>query len=313
MEPTHTFVISADDAGQRLDQFLTTQLPDLTRSQIQKFITKGAAQRNGQQATKHVKIKEGDTVTINTALDITPPAVVKTIEDSTHLVPTILAETDDYIVIEKPSGLLVHPTDHDEPYTLMHWLVKKYPKVASVGESHRAGIVHRLDKEVSGVMVLCKTQQMFLHLKAQFKNRKVKKKYMALVHGVIDEVEGDIDFPIARSASQGKMAARPQSQGGKDALTQYNVVKRFNHHTIVHAFPKTGRTHQIRVHFFALGFPIVGDPLYVQKKFATDKIGKAATRIFLHSTELTFTDLDGEQQMFVSALPEELETTLNTL
>ena len=311
MNPTHIFTITADDAGQRLDQFLTTQLPELTRSQIQKLITNNAAQRNGVTAIKHVKVKEGDVVTIDTGLDITPPTIVKTIEDSSHLVPTILEETDEYIVLEKPSGLLVHPTDHDEPHTLMHWLTKRYPETVTVGEAHRAGIVHRLDKEVSGVMVVCKTQTMFEHLKTQFKNRLVTKQYITLVHGVIDEVEGDIDFPIARSDS--RMAARPHSQGGKDALTHFTVEKRFGHHTLVHAFPKTGRTHQIRVHFFATGFPIVGDPLYVQKKFTRDKIGKATPRIFLHSTVLTFTDRNDEKKQFHSPLPEELDTLLQTL
>ena len=228
-------------------------------------------------------------------------------------VPNIIAQTQEYLVIEKPSGLLTHPTEKNEPHTLTDWLVEQYPEIQSVGDPNRPGIVHRLDKLVSGVMVVARTEQMYAHLKDAFHNREVHKTYLALVHGAIEADEGVIDFSIARAKHGRGMAARPKNQHGRDALTEYLVLDRFVNHTYVQVEPKTGRTHQIRVHLFALNTPIVKDPLYWQKRYKNEKIAQRTPRIFLHATRLSFTDLEGAVVDFESPLPQELQDVLNSL
>jgi 23S rRNA pseudouridine1911/1915/1917 synthase len=234
--------------------------------------------------------------------------------------PKIVAKTDDYIVVEKPTGLLTHPTMADEKNSLSGWLVKKFPEIKKVGDDPelRPGIVHRLDKEASGLLVVARTQKMFDHLKEQFKNRTIEKEYYALVH---DQVARDweiLNFPIARSETSERMAARPIradeiiEEGEKEAKTEFMVEKRFVNFTLLRVTLHTGRMHQIRVHFLAYNHPLVGDPLYIQKKRKRawdDKLG----RLFLHSTKLSFTDLNGEKQSFESPMPPELNKFLEQL
>ncbi len=230
----------------------------------------------------------------------------------------LLTETKNYLILDKPSGLLAHPTAKNEKETVVSWILKKYPEVAEVGDNTdvRPGIVHRLDKDVSGVMLVARTQEFFDYIKNQFQDRKIEKKYTALVHGVVEPDLGKIDFSIARSKTRvkkGKMVARPKSQEGKDAITFFEVEKRFVNHSLVLAKPKTGRTHQIRVHLFAFNHPIVGDKIYYNKKFGRDKIEKMSNRIFLHASELGFVDMEGEKQKFSSDLPNDLKNILEKL
>lgn len=238
----------------------------------------------------------------------------------------IIRETPDFIVIEKPAGLLVHPTVHHEGPTLVDELVAHYPKIKQVGDNHeRPGIVHRLDREVSGLMVIAKTPEMFEHLKQQFAGRTVHKEYLALIHGKLPKDEGEIGFVIARSRRGGRMAARPSSQEGREAKTTYEVTRRFPNATLVRVLPETGRTHQIRAHFHALGHPLVGDRLYRTKrqrrkelqKFKgeeTQMLGKQKIpRLMLHATRLSFPDLDGKIQTFESSIPPEFNAFLNSL
>lgn len=235
----------------------------------------------------------------------------------------ILAETSDYLVINKPSGMLVHPTQAKEKNTLADWLVKKYPEIKNVGDSsERPGIVHRLDKDASGVLVVAKSQKMFEYLKKQFQDRKVEKQYLVLVYGKIQSNEGIIDFAIDRG-QEGKMVARPKldklkiknvgkEQPGREAVTDFWVEKRFTRFTLVSAKIHTGRTHQIRVHFFAYGHPVVGDRLYFNKKLFK-KSDKKIERLFLHAEKLCFSDLDGEKKCFESKLPEDMRSYLKDL
>ena len=249
-----------------------------------------------------------------------------------ELVPEIIEETPEYLVINKPAGLAVHAGGNLKEPTLADWLLANYKKIKDVGDDPvRPGIVHRLDKEVSGLMVIAKNQKSFDSLKNQFKDRKVQKEYTALVHGKLSRDWGEINFPIARSQEGYKMAALPsgseellsrrhpkdRDHGNIDswmksrtALTEFTVIKRFVNHTLLKVNIKTGRTHQIRVHFFALGHPLVGDNLYSTRKTDVKNKKIALGRVFLVANHLNFHDLKGEERDFKIALPQELEKAM---
>lgn len=301
-------IVTPENEGQRIDQFLVAQLAVYSRAQIQKMMAEGAVLVQEKAVSKHYAVRAGEEITIKPITRKKPAASSRTSKNATEDAPPapepiLLAETPDYLVIEKPSGLLVHPTEKKEKKTLMHWFLAQYPEIKKVGDKQRPGIVHRLDKDVSGVMVIARTPGMHALLKQQFRDRLVHKVYTALVHGRIPSEEGDMRFSIARSNRMGAMAARPENQEGRPAHTYFEVLTHFPNHTLVLAEPKTGRTHQIRVHFFALGNPIVGDPIYRLDKYHKDSLGKTAPRIFLHATELSFTDMSGARVTYTSTLP----------
>lgn len=237
--------------------------------------------------------------------------------------PTIIADTPDYAVINKPAGLLAHPTVKKESATLANWLVNKYPEIKAVGESpERPGIVHRLDREASGVMVVAKTQSMFDHLKKQFQERDVEKQYVVLVHGRVAKDHGFIDFPIGRGEA-GRMASRPNrdpltlaalnhEEDDKTAVTEFLVKTRFTRFTLLEVTIHTGRMHQIRVHFFAYNHPVVGDTIYMNKKLNL-KRDHALGRLFLHAQKLCFANLAGERVCYEAELPDELKKFLEQL
>lgn len=249
--------------------------------------------------------------------------------------PEIIFEADDYLVINKPAGLAVHGGGNIKDTTLADLLIERYPKIKTVGDDPvRPGIVHRLDKEVSGLMVIAKNNETFLHLKNQFKDRDINKEYIALVNGKILNDYGTIDFPIKRSREGYKMAAMPHNtanllsrrkptdrdQGNlegmfksREAITEYNVIKRFINYTLVQVKIKTGRTHQIRVHFFALGYPLVGDSLYFNKKSKAQNKKANLGRIFLTANKLSFKDRAGEKKNFSLEIPAELTDFLKTI
>ncbi len=204
----------------------------------------------------------------------------------------IVFEDDTLLVIEKPSGLLVHPTEGQEPDTLLEYLetLEKTPH-----------LIHRLDQLASGLMVIAKNFEYSENLKAQFKAHTITKEYVILVHGKLPRDEGSITFSIARSKHSARMAAVPEGQG-RIARSDYIVSGRTARYTLVTVKTFTGRTHQIRAHFFALGYPVVGDPLYQTKRFKDD-----APRLFLHAKTLGFRHpVTGEYKEFHSELPEEL-------
>jgi len=233
-------------------------------------------------------------------------------------------EDDNYLVINKPAGLLVHGAPHIKEPTLVDQLLKKYPKIAKVGDDpNRPGIVHRLDKLASGLMVIAKTQQSFNDLKEQFQKRTISKYYTALVYGKIERDEGEINFPIERSAKGHRMAAKPstvkgeKNEAGRNAFTEFTVTKRYINYTLIKVKIKTGRTHQVRVHMSAYGNPVVGDDLYGTKKTKekNTRLRKKQEklnleRIFLVANELEFADLKGKKKNFKINLPENLEKLL---
>lgn len=343
------FKILPQSSGQRLDKFLSGQT-ELSRSQIQKLIKQQGLLIN-QKRTKapHYFLKEGDRLNADFAqhkLEKNNQAIQTNIDRQIEPVeqPSIIYNCSDYAIINKPAGLLAHhlnktrAINYSQPgnkaserldSTLVDWLIKKFPEIQKVGdEPHlRPGLVHRLDKEVSGVMVITKTEKMFLHLKEQFKQRQIKKEYLALVYGQIAQNEGLINFPIGRSKKGIKMAARPLrtskidqeaaimtlrsiDQDGqartisqKPAETYFTVIKKFQPYTFLKVSPKTGRTNQIRVHLNAIGHPIVGEKIYIPKNL---KKKQKFDRLFLHSHKLGFCDLDGQWKEYQSALPDKL-------
>jgi 23S rRNA pseudouridine1911/1915/1917 synthase len=319
----NTYKIIREFSGTRLDKFLVAQFPDYSRARIQKMIKSGQVLLNDKPTAVHHFLKEGDEITL------TPQAAVPAVYSKTlpHLSvgavtrpqppsPEIISDTPDYLIINKPAGLLVHEaTSADEP-TLVDWLLTKYPALKKIGEDpSRPAIVHRLDKEVSGLMVIPKTQSMFDHLKSQFKTRKIKKEYTALVYGEPEKLEGEITFNIDRGTEGHKMVAIPLSGKvdevrGRKAITKFEIIKSFAGYTLLKAMPATGRTHQIRVHLNAYGLPIVGDPLYKSKKL---KKTLSLDRIFLHATKLGFWDLSDDWKEYKTELPTELDELLATL
>ncbi|MBU0731537.1 RluA family pseudouridine synthase [Patescibacteria group bacterium] len=302
--------ITDKDQGQRLDKFLVARFPDISRTRLQKVVQDGLVLVNKKNQTKHYKVLAGDELDVNFE-DFDVQASQPDISPNKNVKFEIISEDDNYIIINKPAGLIIHPSEsHPEPDTLVNGLLARFPEIAEVGEdSLRPGIVHRLDKEVSGLLAVTKTQPAFLDLKEKFEERKIYKEYIALVHGVPSKAKDEITFSIARSDTSGKMAARPDDSG-RPAKTEYEIIEKYDHFSLLKVVIHTGRTHQIRVHLNAIGHPVVGDNLYRPKKL---KAELELDRIFLHSHKLEFEDLFQHEMHYIAQLPKELKTLLNSL
>lgn len=306
--PTSTFIIQTADQGQRLDKFLTQKIKSISRSEIQKMIKQGLVLINQKVVAPHYFLKLDDRITIEPLLrpKIEARAELETLAQ--QFKNYLVFEDQNFIVLNKPAGLAVHPAAGIKELTLVDYLLAYEPALSKIGEDPaRPGLVQRLDKDVSGLMVVAKTQAAFDHLKKQFQERKIKKEYFALVYGEIKKNEGSIDLPIGR-ASSGKMAARAKTarEKSKPAFTEFEVIKRYKNLTLLRVKIKTGRTHQIRVHLLAFGHPVVGDQLYRPKNIKPIRIN----RLFLHSALLGFSDLAGHWLEFKSDLTEELNKFL---
>lgn len=290
--------------NERLDKFLKENYPEFSRSQWQKVIKKGQALINGKKTTAHYKLKVGDKVTIYNfpqAEEVELPLMDI----------SIVAENDDFLIIDKPASLPVHPDSKYKTNTLIQQIIEKYPEIKEIDKhSDRPGIVHRLDKDVSGLMVIARNKTAYSHLLDQFAERKVYKEYLALVHSPFTKLEDEIRLKITRDKKTGKMKVKPANQEGKIALTKYEVIKNFTHFALVKIIIKTGRTHQIRTLFRALDHPIVGDPLYAKKKV---KANIEINRPFLHSHKLKFYNQSGNLLEFRSDLPADLEKIIKEL
>jgi len=311
------------DQGKRLDIFLTEHLGDRTRSQIKKLVQQGDVTINGSAAKVHQFLRTGDVIKVHpsSAMEATAPIEIN---EPAALAPdpTIIFENDNFLVLEKPAGLLVHATERGETNTLVHWLIARYPAVADVGEhTYRAGIIHRLDRDVSGIMVIAKNQPAFLSLKEQFRSRLVKKEYVALVYGHMLKQSGTIELPIGRNR-EGQFVAHPLKgfsmfhHHDRVAKTDFRVLEYVQDYTLLSVQIHTGRTHQIRAHLSAVGHPILGDQLYKPRKkhfnFLRQKIKVVDPgRIFLHSVTIGFNDQNGEWQEFHSPLPQILSQFLD--
>jgi 23S rRNA pseudouridine1911/1915/1917 synthase len=311
--------IEEQDSGQRLDVFLVQKFPDQTRNKLQKLIKQELIKINNNTVTPHQKLKTGDLVEIESLkARITNP---KTITKDEYLPKVkIIEENQEYLIIDKPAGLTVHGTKFVKGKTLVDVLLKDYPELAKIGEDpDRPGIVHRLDREVSGLMVIPRTQDSFDNIKKQFQKRTVKKNYTGLCYGAFTKKEGEIDFPIARSVEGYKMAALPKTfkgeanEKGKRAITEFHVLEKFINYTLVKVKIKTGRTHQIRVHMSAFGHPLVGDNLYGTKRTREKNDKLKLGRVFLASCELEFTNLAGERKNYQIDLPNPLKEVLKRI
>ncbi len=298
--------VTAEQNDLRLDHLLTEEM-SISRSQIQKRIKSGDITLNQLPAAVHTFVKTGDVISYATHEEhATKPKVIPNIE--------VLFENNDLIVINKPAGLVAHNTiSSKKDVSVVDWFLSTHPDLSHIGEDPtRPGIVHRLDKDVSGVMVIAKTQAMFENLKEQFQTRTVEKIYLALAYGLFAKDHDVINLKIARSKARGRMVARTEEQEGKDASTEYDVLERFKVATYLRVKIHTGRTHQIRVHFQAIDHALFGDKLY-KKKYIRHVKQVDIGRIFLHATQLTIALANGDRQTFNSPLPKELQTILDAL
>ncbi len=284
------YTIPEEQVGMRLDKILLLLMPEQSRATIQKRIEKGGVLVNGTAVKKHFFVHTGDVIDIANEKEIE-----KKYEQCT-LVPSIISETDEYVILNKPSGMVAHPTVRHTSGTVVDFLLKKYPKIRGVGDDPlRPGIVHRLDKDASGIMVAAKTQSAFDTLKRQFFLREVKKQYLILVYGSVTPNEGVITAPISRS-TQKRTRFAAGTKTGRTAETQYWVERHLRaYYTLVRVEPKTGRTHQIRVHFLSKGYPVVGDVLYRSRNIKKP----LPVRLMLHAEFLGFKDVLGVWQEYM--------------
>jgi RluA family pseudouridine synthase len=305
----------------RLDVLLA-QTMNISRNQAQKIIKAGAVFVNGKKEKANCSVKLDDKIFVNETTK--QPAggdnpLNNGRQQTTTVEPQILSETEDYLVIEKPAGLIVHTNDANQP-SVVSWLIKKYPEIARIADpesliredqTFRPGIIHRLDRDVSGLMLIAKTQSAFDFFKEQMQRKNIKKQYIALVHGKLDKAEGEINFEISKKAGEPKMAAHPFGSGkGKPSLTTYETIQVFKNFTLVKASPITGRTNQLRAHFFAIDHAIVGDKKYANKKDLLKNAKLNIERPFLHAAKLEFVNRQGNKQIFESGLPAELTAVL---
>ncbi len=290
---------SESGAGLRLDVFLAARVPGLTRSQAGKAADEGRALVNDVPKKPGALLRPGDRVVLQR-----PETVTNGLEPQ-DIPLKVLFSDDDIIVIDKPFGLVVHPGAGVRSGTLVNALLHRFPEVLWVGEGGRPGIVHRLDMETSGVMVVARSPRAYESLKGQFKDRRVKKVYRGLVWGRLPGPEGRIDAPIGRHPRHGqRMSVRTRKP--RSAETRFTVLKEFPQTTLLEVRPLTGRTHQIRVHLAAAGHPLVGDMRYGRKRGS-----KRYPRLFLHAHRLSFFHPATDEPLeFISPLPPELEAVL---
>ncbi|MDP3970958.1 MAG: RluA family pseudouridine synthase [bacterium] len=303
-------IISKIIIGERIDKFLGQYLAEYSRSAIQKKIADGFVTVNGNQVTKKYILQEDDVLDINDNDLVIPEGFLVKPNDQVKV--DVIEETEDYIVVNKPAGLITHPGDtHLVNDTLVNGLLARFPEIEQVGDDEmRPGIVHRIDKDVSGVMVIARNSEMFNLLKQQFKDRKVYKKYLALAHGVFTEKHGVITFDLARSKrNRTKMAAMPPGQG-KTAISEYEVIQQFQHYALVSVLIHTGRTHQIRAHLNAIGHPLIGDDIYKPKNMASRL---QPGRIFLHASDISFIDQNNVKKSYNVPLTKSLQVIIDDL
>ncbi len=283
----------------RLDRYLAAQDLGLSRARLQGLIREGYVTLNGGKAKASAMVKAGDRVGVR----IPPPQPLGLVPENIPL--DIVYEDAHLAVVDKPAGLTVHPAPGHASGTLVNALLARYPDLPGIGGRQRPGIVHRLDKDTSGLMVVAKTESAHHHLSEQIQERRIRKGYTALAGGVVTDDEGMIDAPIGRDIRHRKRMA--VVAGGRPSQTRYQVVRRTGKATLVEVFPATGRTHQIRVHFASLGHPLVGDALYGGRTDVLD-------RQFLHAHLLGFEHpQSGKKVEFRSSLPGDLREALKFL
>ncbi|QDJ24265.1 RluA family pseudouridine synthase [Pediococcus pentosaceus] len=293
-----SFVVSDQESG-RLDKVVTNHYPDLTRSKIQNLIKQEQILVNQAPTTNRYKVSENDVI------DVTLPDPVEVSVKPEKMNLDIVFEDDDVIVVNKPQGMVVHPAPGHENGTLVNGLLDHAP-LATVNGELRPGIVHRIDKDTSGLLMVAKNDQAMLSLSAQLKAKTNQRKYLAIVHGNFKEEAGTINAPIGRSKKDRKKMAIVED--GRPAVTHFKVLERFTDYTLIECELETGRTHQIRVHLKYIGHPVAGDPLYGPRNTLKGN-GQ-----FLHAKLLGFKHpRTGEELVFEVNPPQIFQDTLSKL
>ena len=306
--PRH-FIVTSSDAGARLDVYLAHQLPELSRTRLQELIAEGHAHINGTTAKRSRRIAAGEQIEI----ELIPRAPLAASPEALPL--EILYQDEDLVVVNKPAGMAVHAGAGAASGTLVNALLHHLGKLSAVGSELRPGIVHRLDKATSGVLVVARNDAAHRSLAEQFRSRTVEKIYLALVHGRLKQDTGSVSLPIARDLRRRtRMTARRRT--GREARTDWRVLGHVEGFTLVEVRIHTGRTHQIRVHFSAVGHPVVGDTIYgaPREARAARSVLPTLTRNFLHAARIRFLQPRTGAAIEVSApLPSELREYLDTL
>ena len=311
--------VSAEHAGTRLDQFLKSQLSDTSRARVQQLIAQGKVLVNGNAEKASYRVQEDDAVEVLGEV-VRPP--LRAMAEEIPL--DIIYEDDDLAVVNKPAGMMVHAgagatDDERNRGTLVNALLHHFGTLSSVGGELRPGIVHRLDKETSGLIVVAKNDVAHRKLAEAFSARKIKKTYIALVHGFVKQDRGTVASAISRDVNR-RTRMTTRRSGGREAVTHYEVQRRidspYGKFTLLRVTIETGRTHQIRVHLASIGHPVVGDALYGAPREMRPKAGPAISlsRNFLHAAELRFEHpRSGEALSFLAPVSQPLKQFLSTL
>ncbi|HNA53317.1 MAG TPA: RluA family pseudouridine synthase [Anaerolineales bacterium] len=297
------FVYDGEKAD-RLDKFLVTCLPEFSRARLQGLIDEGFVTINNVRAKK-----SGQSIDPGAEIEVRIPPPVPSGLVGEDIPLDIIFENDDLLIVNKPAGMVVHPAAGHDSGTLVHAVLGYDPDLEGIGGEERPGLVHRLDKETSGLIVLAKNERAHRWLQDQFRLRTVEKTYLALVDGMPPTPTGRVEASIGRDPSHRKKMAIVTAGKGREAVSEYKTLEAFKNHTLLEFHPHTGRTHQIRLHCQFLGCPIVGDSIYGRKNPTVD-----LDRHFLHAYRLKIV-LPGEKEprVFTAALPKELEGVLTDL
>lgn len=300
------FSVKKDEEGQRLDLWLKAHLPSFSRSRIQDLIRKGNVATDRPIVRPHFRVKPDMKVCVT----IPPPEPVKLVAEDLPL--HILHEDGDLIVVDKPAGLVVHPAAGHPHGTLANALLYHCRDLEPIGDELRPGIVHRLDRDTSGVLIVAKNRQAHQTMLQQFKTGTVHKEYLALVFGIPDPAEGRIETLIGRHPhDRKKMSAKPPT--GKPAITCYRLEEKLGSFALLRIVIKTGRTHQIRVHMAHIGHPVVGDKQYAQRRLFP-ALSNVVSRQMLHACRITFLHPRTEEHMdIVAPLPQDFASLLGML
>lgn len=300
--PGAPITLTASEDGQRIDQFVAESLPSLSRTEVQRLIKAGDILVNGAQIKPSYRLTAGETVLVNL------PAPIERTVEAEDIPLDVIYEDADLAAVNKPAGMVVHPAHGNETGTLVNAALARWPEMRRVTGEERAGIVHRLDKDTSGVIVLAKTSEALKSLQAQFKARTTSKTYLALVDGIPESSVGVIEAPIGRDPQQRKRMAVVKK--GRPSITKYRILETFPNHALLELDLLTGRTHQIRVHLTWLGYPVTADRIYGRRKPSV----LLKDRIFLHAAELQVdSPSTGQRLTFTAPLPPNLEAILEEL
>jgi 23S rRNA pseudouridine1911/1915/1917 synthase len=294
--------LRVEQDGPRVDRYIALEVPDLSRSFVKKLLDEGRVTIDRKVPKASYKVEAGDVVVVR----VPPPEPIAVRAETIPL--EIIYEDADIVVVDKPAGMVVHPAYGHHNGTLVNALLAHCTDLSGIGGELRPGIVHRLDKDTSGLLVVAKNDVAHRDLQRQFKQRLVHKIYLALTEGLLPAPRGVIEAAIGRDPQQRKrMAVLPR--GGREARTEYRVLEHFVQHTLVEAEPITGRTHQIRIHLASIGHPIAGDIVYGFRKQRL-----SLRRQFLHAARIAFTlPSSGQPAEFTSGLPDDLAAVLDAL